>query len=81
MEQTPEEMVPRTRTNVARKKRKLLLESTSGVKKAKVNAHKDAAAAGVNLDVENGMWGKHDDEAWVFGPDPSKDNVCLNCPQ
>jgi hypothetical protein len=27
------------------------------------------------------MWGKHNDEAWVFGPDPSKDNVYLNCPQ
>ena len=35
----------------------------------------------MNLDVENGMWGKHDDEARVFGPDPSKDNVYLNCPQ
>jgi hypothetical protein len=63
------------------KKRKWLLKSTSGAKKAKANAYKDAAAAGVNLDIENGMWGKHDDEAWVFGPDPSKDNVYLNCPQ
>ena len=79
--QTPEEMVPRTRTNMAYKKRKWLLKSTSGAKKAKVNAYKEAAAAGVNLDVDNGMWGKHDDEAWVFGPDPSKDNVYLNCPQ
>ena len=67
LEQTPEEMVPRTRTNMAYKKRKWLLKSTSGAKKAKVNAYKEAAAAGVNLDVDNGMWGKHDDEAWVFG--------------
>jgi hypothetical protein len=27
------------------------------------------------------MWGKHHDDAYVFGPGPSKTNVHLNCPQ
>ena len=55
--------------------------STSGAPKCAENALKKAKAAGVNLHVDNGMWGSDTDWNWVFGPDPLLDNVYQNMPQ
>lgn len=81
MDNTAAEMVPRTRAATKKKKRTYLLMSTSGTKGCNKNARTKAKVEGVNLDVENGFWGRPLDEAWVFGPNPQLDNVYQNCPQ
>ena len=81
MDNTAAEMVPRTRGATKKKKRTYLLMSTSGTKGCNKNARTKAKVEGVNLDVENGFWGRPLDEAWVFGPNPQLDNVYQNCPQ
>ena len=73
--------VPRDRRSMKKRKRALLLMSTSGAPKCAATALEKACAAGVNLHVDNGMWGSDVDGNWVFGPDPARDNVYQNMPQ
>ena len=72
---------PRTPRSMKKRKRILLLMSTTGTTACRANAFKKARSSGVNLLVENGMHGADNDDNWVFGPDPELDNVYQNMPQ
>ena len=69
---------PRTPRAMRKRKRILLLMSTTGTAACLENARKKALSAGVYLGVVNGM-GNNDN--WVFGPDEDRDNVYQNSPQ
>ena len=74
--------VPRDRRSMKKRKRALLLMATSGAPQCAANALKKAKSAGVNLEVDNGMWGDDSvDNSSPWGPDPSQDNVYQNMPQ
>jgi hypothetical protein len=72
---------PRTRRGMTKRKRILLLMSTTGTPGCRENAFKKARSTGVDLLVDNGMHGADNDDNWVFGPDPALDNVYQNMPQ
>ena len=72
---------PRTRRAMNKRKRVLLLMSTTGTAGCKERADKRAKSAGVDLHVTNGMQGQDNDANWTFGPDPAADNVFQNMPQ
>ena len=74
--------VPRDRRSMKKRKRSLLLMATSGAPQCAANALKKARSEGVNLDVDNGMWGEESaGNSSAFGPDPQLDNVYQNMPQ
>ena len=70
---------PRTHRAMPKRKRILLLMSTTGTTGCKERALKKARSAGMDLHFGNGVRGS--DDNWVFGPDPALDNVHLNIPQ
>ena len=72
---------PRTRRAMKKRKRTLLLLSTTGTTACKENADKRARREGVDLYVENGMLGVDNDKNWIFGAHPELDNVFQNMPQ
>ena len=72
---------PRTRRGMNKRKRILLLMSTTGTPKCRENAYKKARSTGIDLLVDNGMHGADNDDNWMFGPDPDLDNVYQNMPQ
>jgi hypothetical protein len=72
---------PRNPRGMKKRKRILLLMSTTGTPQCRANAFKKARASGVDILVDNGMHGADNDDNWVFGPDPDLDNVYQNMPQ
>mgnify|MGYP006950420915 FL=1 len=72
---------PRTRQAMSKRKRKLLLMSTTGTTGCKERADKQAKSEGVDLLVTNGMQGGVNDTNCIFGADPAEDNVWQNMPQ
>ena len=72
---------PRTRLAMSKRKRKLLLMSTTGTTGCKERADKRAKSEGVDLLVTNGMQGGDNDTNCIFGADPAEDNVWQNMPQ
>ena len=72
---------PRTRRAMTKRKRTLLLLSTTGTTGCKEMAYKRARREGVDLFVDNALYGLEMDKNWIFGPDAAFDNVFQNMPQ
>ena len=69
------------RRAMTKRKRILLLMSTTGATGCQERALKKARSAGEDLYVDNSMHGVDNDDNWAFELDPALDNVYQNMPQ